>query len=293
MSYDSCPLCGRNDALGDPWVHRHSGELLRTCFGLNRPEHLGRKHNFYVENGEPLHHSPSISTGPQAALQRGRKLLVPIRGIHPVFLSKQCLVSSINHQDLSLAFPDNKTLYRWAYDCIQLGLVITMLPIVRGLDITGIQLRAFDPRTGENPTIKNTIQAIGEADGLYLPAFIGWHPSAIVIHEGPWGAIVNHHEGQEYGSQEVFPVAVISASARPETIRRTLDLIFPGVPRFSVFDQDYAGIKLREKTQHIAKPVTISGAGQGKDYRDLIPGYRFERLSEIIRAELKVLDGAK
>ena len=59
----------------------------------------------------------------------------------------------------------------------------------------------------------------------------------------------------------------------------------------SVTDQDRAGIKLREKTLKIAKPITISGAGPGKDYRDLISGLRFERLSEIIRAELKKLDG--
>ncbi len=42
-------------------------------------------------------------------------------------------------------------------------------------------------------------------------------------------------------------------------------------------------------TLKVAKPILITGAGDGKDYRDLVPELRFERLVDIVERELKAL----
>ncbi len=214
-----------------------------------------------------------------------------LRGFPGEFLFRKCGVSVVTTADIAEVMPDNHGLWNWAQRLEQADHVITELAIQRGSDHVGAQLRGF-PRMGGNvQPLPDLIRTIGSAEGLYIPPCTGVLPSVVVIHEGAWGAIAATWDAEEYQSQEIFSVAALSASTRPETIQSTLSLIFPGVPRFSVFDQDPAGIKLREKTLDIAKPITISGAGQGKDYRDLIPGLRFERLSEIVRAELKLLGG--
>ncbi|MEI7781576.1 MAG: hypothetical protein WCJ18_06580 [Planctomycetota bacterium] len=130
----------------------------------------------------------------------------------------------------------------------------------------------------------------GVADGLFLPSWTGLNLSALILHEGPWGAVAANYDAFEYGNRDIFSVAVLSANVRTETIASTLDLIFPGVPRFSIFDQDPAGVALRARTLDIAKPITIPGAGHGVDYRDLCPEVRFERLVNIIVRELKQIE---
>lgn len=130
----------------------------------------------------------------------------------------------------------------------------------------------------------------GHADGLFVPSYVGLHPSAVIIGEGPWTSIALTWDAWEYGNRDLVSVAVLSAQVRPETILKTVELLFPGVPRFSIFDQDPAGIRLRERTLDIAKPITIPGAGFGRDYRDLIPEVRFERLVEVVLRELRQLE---
>ena len=165
-----------------------------------------------------------------------------------------------------------------------------MLPVMSGPDIVGIQFRAFNRKTGDGPSSGEHIRAYGAADALYIPVNVGVRPSAIVCHEGPWGAIAANHDALEYVNSELLSVATLSANVRPETIRVTLDLLFPGVPLFSFFDQDPAGIHARAKAQHVLKPISITGAGSGKDYRDLDPTFRFEQLCEAVRKELKLLE---
>jgi hypothetical protein len=292
MNFDYCPACRRNDALWKPWIHQVDGLEYQTCFGLNRLEHLGKKYTFRTDTGEPLEIRNSAHSNMLSLMRRGKALECDVRGFPGDFLFKTCGVRLINRDDIGAVFPDNTALWMWAYGA-QVHYFITMVSIQRGSDIVGFQLRAFPLKRGDCPITPDTVRTIGSAEGLYIPPFIGVLPSAVVIHEGIWGAVAAMWDAYEYQSDEIFSVAVLSASTKPETIHSTLELIFPGVPRFSVFDQDTAGIKLREKTLIIAKPITVNGAGPGKDYRDLIPGLRFERLSEIIRVELKRLDGGK
>lgn len=291
MNSNLCPLCHRGDALGKPWIHSISGYEFQTCFGLNRPEHSGQRHYFRVDTGEPITVRDGTHLSLIGLLERGRPYEAELRGFPGDFLFHKCGVSVLTTVDIAEVMPDNHGLWSWARGIEQAGLVITMLAIQRGADHVGAQLRGFHRRGGSAQPLPDLIRTLGSAEGIYTPSFTRILPSAIVAHEGAWGAIAATWDAEEYQSQEIFSVAALSASTRPETIQSTLGLIFPGVPRFSVFDQDPAGIKLRERTLEIAKPITISGAGQGKDYRDLIPGLRFERLSEIVRAELKLLGG--
>lgn len=138
-----------------------------------------------------------------------------------------------------------------------------------------------------------TTYNLGHADGLFVPSYVGLHPSAVIVGEGPWTSIALTWDAWSYGNRDLVSVGTLSAHVRPETIATTLDLLFPGVPRFSIFDQDPAGISLRERTLHIAKPITVSGAGSGHDYRDLIPEARFERLVEVVLRELKRLEAGR
>lgn len=138
-----------------------------------------------------------------------------------------------------------------------------------------------------------TTYNLGHADGLFVPSYTSLHPSAVIVGEGPWTSIALTWDAWDYGNRDFVSVSVLSAHVRPVTIARTLDLLFPGVPRFSIFDQNLAGIRLRERTLDIAKPITVSGAGSGNDYRDLIPGIRFERLVEVVLRELKQLEDGR
>lgn len=130
----------------------------------------------------------------------------------------------------------------------------------------------------------------GSADGLYIPTWAGFNLSALILHEGPWGAVAANYDAFECENRDILSVAVLSANVHSETIASTLDLIFPGVPRFSVFDQDPAGVALRARTLHLAKPITIPGAGYGVDYRDLMTEARFSRLLEVVMRELKLIE---
>jgi hypothetical protein len=133
------------------------------------------------------------------------------------------------------------------------------------------------------------IRTLGNADGLFVPSYTEWLASAVIIHEGLWGAVAAMADALEYQCKDIFHVAVMSANVKANTIADTLDLIFPGIPRFTLFDQDPAGVAARLATLHVAKPILVTGAGHGKDYRDLIPEVRFERLADTVMRELKVL----
>ena len=292
MCFASCPICRAPVAPGNTWVHSRSGEVMGTCFKMNQPQHPGRKCHFILSTGDV--HSPLGGRHFEISelATYGQQLYRTVRGFDGKFLSRICGLSLINRDSIAKALPENLAIWKWA-DTVQVygRCFITMLPIYRGANVVGQQLRAFPLKRGNAPITQDSVRTIGSSEGLYIPPFEASQPSALVVHEGAWGAIAGMHDSWEYQSDEIFHVAVLSANVNPETITQTLDVIFPSVPRFSLFDQDRAGIKLREKTLKIAKPITICGAGPGKDYHDLFSGLRFERLSEIIRAELKKLDG--
>ena len=156
----------------------------------------------------------------------------------------------------------------------------------------GLQYRALRPGQDRFEDV-HQIRVFGESEGLFLPYFIGRNPLAVVIHEGPWGAVAATNDALKFQNSDILSVATLSAGVSASTIKSTLDAVFPGVPRFSLFDQDPAGIFARMATMSVAKPILVNGAGDGKDYPDLIRDVRFERLVEIVARELKQLEGGQ
>lgn len=280
-----CPLCKRGDALTRPWLDSQ-GRSIRTCMGLNRPEHLGQQYRFDIETGQPLQAVDGTQSRCLSLISLGEPH--DFRGYSGRFLCDICGVTAIGVVDL-----DERTqavmpsLGLWAREVAHAGNIVSQLPIQRGARIVGMQFRAFSEDGDDH---EKQIRNFGESEGLFVPHYACWNPSAVVIHEGPWGAIAAMWDTQEYKCRDIFSVAVLSASVKATTIISTLELIFPGVPRFSILDQDPAGVAARLATLHVAKPILITGAGHGKDYRDLAPEARFERLADIVMAELKVLE---
>ena len=277
-----CPLCKRGDALTRPWLDPQ-GRSIRTCMGLNRPEHLGQQYRFDIETGQSL----SAVDGTQATcfslMSRGEPR--DLRGYHGGFLHDVCGVTAINPADLDdLTQALMPSLGMWGREMVHAGYIISQMPIQRAARIVGMQFRAF---SGDDDGQQKQIRSFGESEGLFVPHYTGWNPSALVIHEGPWGAIAAMWDAQEYKCRDIFSVAVLSANVKAATITSTLDLIFPGIPRFSLFDQDPAGVAARLAALHVAKPILVTGAGHGKDYRDLVPEVRFERLADTVMRELK------
>jgi len=282
-----CPACKRNDALGRSWL-TGDGQEARTCHGLNRKEHLACCFHFYVLTGMKLTVADGVSAKIFAAMEVGQP--VPLRGFPAEYLANYCGITVISAKNMDVIFAMvMPQLGSWAREIEQEGFLICQLPIHRGPLLVGLQFRAFRP-CEDRTTDQHQIRVFGKSDGLFIPHYIGQNPSAVVIHEGPWGAVAAAHEASIYGNTDLFSVATISAGVSAVTIKSTLDAIFPGVPRFSVFDQDDAGIAARMATMGVAKPILINGAGPGKDYRDLIAEVRFERLVGIIERELKVIE---
>jgi hypothetical protein len=281
---DCCPRCKGTDSLGRPW-RGANGRLLRTCFKLNHPEHLGYRFHFDAQTGEALTATDGVHAMVLAAQEDGEA--APLRGFHEQLLAETLGITVISANKLDVHTASiMPSLGTWARDMEAEGYLISQFPIHRGPYVVGLQLRALRAEE-DRATDQHHIRVFGQSEGLFIPFFIGQNPSAVVIHEGPWGAVAATYEAIIYGNTEIFSVATLSASVSASTIKSTLDAIFPGVPRFSLFDQDPAGISARMATMSVAKPILITGAGPGKDYRDLIPELRFERLVDIVERELK------
>ena len=281
-----CPLCKRSDALGRRYKGMH-GNPQQTCHGLGRLEHPGRMLHFNPETGEVLTATDGIHARILAMQEAGEA--VPLRGFPGRFLAETFGITVISANKLDTHTASlMPSLGTWARDMEAEGYLISQSPILWGSYVIGSQFRAFRAEE-DRATDQHHIRVFGQSEGLFIPYFIGQNPSAVVIHEGPWGAVAATYEAIIYGNTEIFSVATLSASVSAATIQSTLDAIFPGVPRFSLFDQDAAGIAARMATMSVAKPILITGAGPGKDYRDLIPELRFERLMDIIERELKVM----
>jgi len=285
-----CPKCKRSDALGSRY-RGINGCWQRTCHGLNRDAHLGVRCHFNADTGEVFVITDGITGRIMAAREAGEP--VPIRGYLPSFLSGTCGITAISSRKVELHFADvMPELVPWARELEEAGFLISMFPIHRGPRVVGVQFRALRPHE-DQPHDAHQIRVFGQAEGLFVPYFVGRCPITVVIFEGPWDAVAAMHEAEMFNRPDIFFVAVLSAGVTAATITSTLDAIFPGVPRFSVYDQDPAGIFARMATMAVAKPILINGAGMGKDYRDLVPEARFERLAEIIERELQVLGNRK
>lgn len=290
MFNDTCPKCKSGKGLSRLWV-TWNGREARTCFCMNQPDHLGLKHHFYTDTGEPIGAGDAPTSRILSLLSAGGG--APLRDYPGDFLREKCALTVIKASDLDTVTASSEPhLGLWARKMEASGHMISQLPITKGSRCVGVQFRALEIEGDTQRAVKE-IRNFKSADGLYIPPYTSWNPSAVVIHEGPWGAVAATWEAQEYGSFEIFSVAILSASVSVATVASTLDLIFPGVPRFTLTDQDPAGVVARETLLPIATPIMITGAGPGKDYRDLIPGLRFERLSEALRIELKRLDGVR
>jgi hypothetical protein len=255
---------------------------------LNRDGHPGVPCHFDAETLEPLAIRDRYQAPLLALISEGES--ISHRGFPEEFLCQKALVSAVTASRIDRLLPLQPEFGIWARQRESEGDVISMLPAMSGPDMVGVQFRAFDRKIGDGPSDGDHIRMYGEADAIYIPASTGVRPSALVCHEGPWGAIAANYDALEYGNSELLSVSTLSANVRPETICTTLDLQFPGVPRFSFFDQDTAGIHARAKAQPVMKPISILGAGSGKDYRDLEPAFRFEQMCEAVRKELKLLE---
>jgi len=258
---------------------------------MNRQGHLGRVYHFLAESGDPLHASDPTEARLFLLLASG----VPagIRGIPAAFLQKACQISVIAPAALErICAASDPMLGQWGREVASRHRVITQLPITRGAATIGLQLRGMR-LSGNAADHAKEIRTLGRGDGLFIPSYRGWNPAAVVIHEGPWGAACAMWDARNYGSRDIFSVAILHAGIPAFVVQDTLDLIFPGVPCFSLMDQDPAGVAARAALLSVAKPILITGAGPGKDYRDLIEEVRFERLSEILRAELRKMEGQR
>ena len=284
-----CPLCGNPDSVGGEWPHPN-GKLYRTCFKLNQDSHLGRMHHFEADTGEPLHTSNRHDALLFNVLSHAKP--AGFRGFDSKFLFENCNVGIITAAELDRNLVDKPEFGAWAREREDEGFFVSMLPCMAGADLVGIHFRAFHRKTGDANANGDNVRTFGKADSIYVPCYAAVNPCAIIIHEGPWGAIAANADAKEYGNADIFSVAVLSANFKVETLRATLELIFPGVPRFSLFDQDPAGVTAREKALQVAKPISIKGCGAGKDYRDIDPLFRFEALCEAVRKELKYLEAA-
>jgi len=281
-----CPKCKRSDGLGSPY-RTVDGYWQRTCHGLNRDEHLGARCHFNADTGEVYTVTDGVTGRIMAAREGGEP--VPVRGFHPDFLADTCGITSISSRQIELYFADvMKGLATWSREMEEEGFLVTMFPIHRGPRVVGLQFRALRPHE-DRPHDAHQIRVYGQAEGLFVPYWVGRNPSAVVIFEGPWDAVAAVHEAEMFNRPDLFSVATLSAGVAATTIQSTLEAIFPGVPRFSVFDQDPAGVLARLATKEIAKPLLVTAAGDGKDYRELTPELRFERLATIVDRELKVM----
>jgi|GEM_PF-3063994 len=282
-----CPKCHRSDALSSTW-HGKSGGSYRTCYGLGRPEHLGYKVHFDEDTGQPFRARDGVHARILNLLSSG--VPMSFRGFSGTFLQAEFGVTGIHATQLEANCQSFiQAIGTWARTHEREGYPIAQLPITRGPHLVGLQLRPLPLGDKKDCRSSSDLRTVGESEGLLIPRYTGLNPSAVVVHEGPWGAIACHADARDYGNTDIFPVAVLSAGVKANTIKTTLDLIFPGVPRFSLYDQDPAGVAARLATLNVAKPILVTGAGPGKDYRDLIPGLRFERLVVTVMRELRVM----
>lgn len=137
-----CPLCKRGDALGRPFPG--SGGWVQTCFGLNRPEHLGRRHHFNPDTGHSLVVQNGIHARILTMLAAGEAR--DLRGFPGSFLYDRCgiVVVTADAIDAATASVAPK-IGVWARQQEQEGKLIALFPVVRGIHIVGAQLRAFRP----------------------------------------------------------------------------------------------------------------------------------------------------
>jgi len=287
MNYRLCPKCHLADALGAVWYHQF-GRPCRTCHGLGRPEHPGYKVHFDDDTGEVI--QPREGTHARLINLLSAGTPMPFRGFPAPFLQTEFGVAGIHAAQLEVNCHSTlPALGSWARELERRHLPICMVPITSGPRLVGVQLRPLPVGEPRRVEVVKDFRTIGETEGLLIPRYTGLNPSAVVIHEGPWGAIACYADAQSYHNTDIFSVAVLNASVKASTIKSTLDLIFPGVPRLSLFDQDPAGVAARMAALNVAKPILVTGAGPGIDYRDLDPEVRFERLMDVVVRELKKL----
>jgi len=281
-----CPKCKRSDALGRRY-RGAGGRWQQTCHGIKREGHWGFNLHFNPDTGEVLTATDGIHARIIAAMEDGEA--VPLRGFEGEFLADTCGITALSATKMDAHFGGvMPQIVVWGREMEESGFLVAQFPIHRGPHVIGVQLRALRPHE-DQPHDRHQIRMFGQANGLFIPHFIGQNPSAVVIFEGPWDAVAATFEADLFQRKDIFSVAILSAEVTAATIKSTLDMIFPGIPRFSHFDQDVAGIAARMATMSVAQPILITGAGPGKDYRDLIPEIRFERLVEIVRRELMAL----
>jgi len=112
-------------------------------------------------------------------------------------------------------------------------------------------------------------------DGLFMPNLVGHNYDAVVIHEGPWGAVAQLSDAAEYGGSNIAAIAVTSASTKADVVKATCSLLLPGVPIFILADNDEAGWSLRFRQKDVGTLISLPAVGDAKDYRDLPSDYRF------------------
>ena len=285
LKYLFCPKCGSSSGLGSPYIGAR-GELWSTCHRLGPPEHLGCKVHFNIATGEVIQPRDGIHARVMNLLSAGTPM--PFRGFAADFLQSEFGVTGITASQLGIHCQSSMpAIWKWATVLEQQGLKTCMVPITRDHRLVGLQLRPLPVGPTRRVEVVKDFRTVGETEGLFIPRYTGRNPMAVIIKEGIWDTITYESDAREYGNTDFFSVSVLNAGVKASTIKSTLDLIFPGVPRFSLYDQDPAGVAARLATLGVAKPILVSGAGPGKDYRSLTLGLRFERLVQVVVRELK------
>ncbi len=218
-----CPKCKRSDALGSRY-RGINGCWQRTCHGQNRDAHLGVRCHFNADTGEVFTVTDGVTGRIMAAREAGEP--VPFRGFAQDFLADICGITAISSRTVEIYFADvMPELVPWTRELKEAGFLITMFPIHRGPRVVGLQFRALRPLE-DQPHDTHQIRAFGQAEGLFIPYFVGKNPSAVVVFEGPWDAVAATCEAEIYGRTDIFSVAVLSAGVSASTIKSTLDAIF-------------------------------------------------------------------
>lgn len=280
-----CPICQTDDAVRckDAPSYYRDGRLLARCFhGNSHPN--GGPVNFFVDTGEiaskvELTHAQSLYQAAQSGTARG---------FGSAFLAQKCGVFFITAKDVansSSPIPTEKWLNGWATQQVP----VAVAPLYKGAELVGLEVRAMvekaSLRPGESaPKADATRKTVGEA-GIYV-ANPTAQPTAVVAFAGLWDAVAATWDALENGDPDRYAFAAYSDGTNPETLRVTLETLFPGVPRLIVSDQDPSGQKTRKRFTKVGTLAILPGAGLAKDYRDSDPKKRWSALLDGIERAL-------
>lgn len=276
MTTSSCPLCGRDDAIGAKDEPRFyvDGRLTACCFH----GHEGRGPVvFDAETGSLIR---SVELTPHELLYRAAEA-EGARGMGAQFLAKYCGIYALSRESIRRANPPFPTEKDWIRALKEEG-VLTVAPLYRGARMTGLEVRIV-----ESASIGRTskwTRVLGER-GVYI-ARPEIQAEAVVVLEGTWDAVAASWDSFENQTAERYAFVSVSASMSPDVVAETLRIHWPGVPVVVLTDQDAAGKRARAKFARLGTLACLPGAGLAKDYRDASQPVRWSALLDAVETAL-------